>query len=48
MADEILAGHPADAIQWLARQAYQTRTQILEQSMELAWHEAFYHHPAVY
>ena len=48
VADEILAGHPADAIQWLARQAYQTCTQILGQSMELAWHDAFYHHPAVY
>jgi hypothetical protein len=48
VADEILAGTPADAAQWLAYWAHKTCTRILQQSMEQAWHVAFDNRPAVY
>ena len=48
VADEILAGTRADAVQWLARWAYKTCTRLLQQSMEQAWHESFGNRPAVH
>ena len=48
VADEILAGIPAEALQWLAYWAHKTCTRILQQSMMQAWHDAFDHRPAIY
>ena len=46
MADEILAGTRAEAVQWLAGWAYKTSTRMLQRAMERAWQEAFEHRPA--
>ena len=48
VADEILTGTPADALQWLAYWAHKTCTRILQQSMEGAWWAAFDHRPSAY
>jgi hypothetical protein len=48
VADEILAGTRAEAVQWLAGCAYKTSTRVLQRAMEQAWREAFEHRPATY
>lgn len=48
VADEILAGTRAEAVQWLAGWAYKTSTRMLQRAMERAWQEAFEHRPATY
>ena len=48
VADEILAGTSAAAVQWLAGWAYKTSARMLQRAMERAWQEAFEHRPATY
>ena len=48
VADEILEGTRAEAVQRLARWAYKTYMRMLQQSMQQAWNDAFDHRPASY
>lgn len=48
LADEVLAGTRADAVEWLAGWFHRTCTRMLQRSMDGAWHAAFDHHPVTY
>lgn len=48
VADEVIAGTRADAVEWLAGWVYRECDRALQQSMQQAWHDAFDHHPAAW